>query len=119
VSTLPRRSATSTATTAAAAPASRPSQGSTATTIGIRDAREPAPGIGTGVKGPKVEEPAAQAAGSSAASSPDMVLARLVPVPAQGHAKSVRGVMAYAAQAAERAQAKTAVSLPAALIDVA
>ena len=143
-STFPRRSAKATATTAARRPpradrgrsARRPAgqakvkatipapvpaaaQRATpgATAIGIRDARAPAPGIGTGKQGPKVEETAAPAADASA--RPTAIGPDAAGPGARAGPAAARGVAAYAAQAAERAQAKTAVSLPAALIDVA
>ena len=86
--------------------------------IGIRDARAPAPGIGTGVKGDKVEPELKPAAPDAAPA--DVVMMRLVPVltPAS-QLNAAKGVMAYAAQAAAKAAAKDAVSLAAALIEVA
>jgi len=96
-----------------AAPQKAPAGADTA--IGIRDARAPAPGIGTGKQGAK-EEPAAD---PTAAATPDPTMKRLVPVPSPSRAAAARGVMAYAQQAAAKAVAKQAVALPAALIDVA
>jgi len=71
------------------------------------------------VKGPKQEEKQAPAVDTSAASSPELVLKRLVPVPSPSHAGPARGVMAYAAQAAVEAAGKSAVAAPAALIEMA